>query len=66
MPRLEPTAAQEHTLTGQMNPRCVRCRRTLIDIIARPGIPCRAGWLPFEPQPRPPSLSDPPAARRPA
>ena len=33
-------AAREHDLVGQMNPRCLRCHRTLIEIIAHPA-PCR-------------------------
>lgn len=44
-------AAREHQLTGQINPRCVRCKRTLLDIIRHPGIACRAGFLPFEAPP---------------
>jgi len=38
-PRLP--AAREHQLIGQMNPRCVRCHRTLIDIIQHPQTACR-------------------------
>jgi len=33
-------AAREHELVGQMNPRCLRCQRTLIDIVLHPA-PCR-------------------------
>jgi hypothetical protein len=37
-------AAREHQLVsdvaGQMNPRCLRCQRTLIDIVLHPR-PCR-------------------------